>query len=85
MRASLQPRRQILIGLQRNHHRRIPTNNVARIRSKSIEKRVLVEKLYFLCEETDNTYISIIRNYVLSVFSQRKYNFYHQNTLLDAF
>ena len=30
-------------------------------------------------------YISIIRNYVLSVSSQRKYNFYHQNTLLDAF
>ena len=28
---------------------------------------------------------SIIRNYVLSVFSQRKYIFYHQNTLLDAF
>ena len=28
---------------------------------------------------------SIIRNYVLSVSSQRKYNFYHQNTLLDAF
>ena len=27
----------------------------------------------------------IIRNYVLSVSSQRKYNFYHQNTLLDAF
>ena len=30
-------------------------------------------------------YSSIIRNYVLSVSSQRKYNFYHQNTLLDAF
>ena len=30
-------------------------------------------------------YFSIIRNYVLSVSSQRKYNFYHQNTLLDAF
>ena len=28
-------------------------------------------------------YFSIIRNYVLSVSSQRKYNFYHQNTLLD--
>ena len=28
---------------------------------------------------------SVIRNYVLSVFSQRKYTFYHQNTLLDAF
>ena len=27
----------------------------------------------------------IIRSYVLSVSSQRKYNFYHQNTLLDAF
>ena len=26
-----------------------------------------------------------IRNYVLSVSSQRKYNFYHQNTLPDAF
>ena len=31
------------------------------------------------------TYFSIIRNYVLSVSSQRKYNFYHQNKLLDAF
>ena len=30
-------------------------------------------------------YFSIIRNYVLSVSLQRKYNFYHQNTLLDAF
>ena len=30
-------------------------------------------------------FFSIIRNYVLSVSSQRKYNFYHQNTLLDAF
>ena len=30
-------------------------------------------------------YFSIIRNYVLSVPSQRKYNFYHQNTLFDAF
>ena len=30
-------------------------------------------------------YSSIIRNYVLSVSSQRKYNFYHQNRLLDAF
>ena len=30
-------------------------------------------------------YFLIIRNYVLSVSSQRKYNFYHQNTLLDAF
>ena len=30
-------------------------------------------------------YFSIIRKYVLSVSSQRKYNFYHQNTLLDAF
>ena len=30
-------------------------------------------------------YFSIIRNYVLSVSSQRKYNFYHQNTLLGAF
>ena len=28
---------------------------------------------------------SIIRNYVLSASSQRKYNFYRQNTLLDAF
>ena len=26
-----------------------------------------------------------IRNYVLSVFSQKEYNFYHQNKLLDAF
>ena len=31
------------------------------------------------------TYFLIIRNYVLSVSSQRKYKFYHQNTLLDAF
>ena len=30
-------------------------------------------------------YFSIIRNCVLSVLSQRKYKFYHQNTLLDAF
>ena len=30
-------------------------------------------------------YFSIIQNYVLSVSSQRKYNFYHQNTLLDVF
>ena len=30
-------------------------------------------------------HFSFIRNYVLSVFSQRKYTFYHQNTLLDAF
>ena len=28
---------------------------------------------------------SIIQNCVLSVSSQRKYNFYHQNTLLDGF
>ena len=30
-------------------------------------------------------YFSIIRNYDLSVSPQRKYNFYHRNTLLDAF
>ena len=30
-------------------------------------------------------YFLIIRNYVLSVSSQRKYNFYHQNTHLDAY
>ena len=30
-------------------------------------------------------YFSIILNYVLSVSSQRKCNFYHQNTHLDAF
>ena len=30
-------------------------------------------------------YFSIIRNYVLSVSSQTKYNFYHQNKFLDAF
>ena len=30
-------------------------------------------------------YFLIIRNYVLSVSLQRKYNFYHQNMLLDAF
>ena len=31
------------------------------------------------------SYLSIIRNFLLSVFSQRKHAFYHQNTLLDAF
>ena len=30
-------------------------------------------------------YFLFIRNYVLSVSSQRKYNLYRQNTLLDAF
>ena len=30
-------------------------------------------------------YFSIIPNYVLSVSLQRKYNFYHQNTLLEDF
>ena len=30
-------------------------------------------------------YFSIIRNFVLSVSSQSKYIFYHQNTLLDTF
>ena len=30
-------------------------------------------------------YFLIIRNYFLSVFSQRKYTFHNQNTLLDAF
>ena len=30
-------------------------------------------------------YFSIIRNYVLSVLSQRKYTFYHPDTFLDAF
>ena len=30
-------------------------------------------------------YFSIIQHYLLSVSSQRKYTFYHQNTLLDAF
>ena len=30
-------------------------------------------------------YFLIIQDYVLSVSSQRKYNFYHQNTLLGAF
>ena len=30
-------------------------------------------------------YFPIIRNYVLSVSLQRKYKFYHQNALLDAF
>ena len=30
-------------------------------------------------------YFSIIREYVLSVSSQKKYTFYHQNTFLDAF
>ena len=30
-------------------------------------------------------YLSIIRNYVLSVSLQREYNFYQQNTFLDAF
>ena len=33
----------------------------------------------------DVKYFSFIRNYVLSVSSQRKYNFYLQNKLLDAF
>ena len=40
-----QHRRQIMIGWQRNHHRRIPTNNVARMYSKSIEKHVFVVKV----------------------------------------
>ena len=31
------------------------------------------------------TYFLIIQNYVVSVSSQRKYNFYHQNAFLDAF
>ena len=30
-------------------------------------------------------YFPIIRKYVLSSSSQRKYNFYHENTLLGAF
>ena len=30
-------------------------------------------------------YFSIIRNYVLSISLQRKYNFYHLNMLLAAF
>ena len=30
-------------------------------------------------------YFLIIRNYVLSVSLQRNYNFYNQNTFLDAF
>ena len=30
-------------------------------------------------------YFSIIRNYLLSVSSQKKYNICQQNTLLDAF
>jgi len=30
-------------------------------------------------------YFLIIRDYVLSVFSQRECAFYHRNTLLDAF
>ena len=30
-------------------------------------------------------YFPIIQNYVLSVSLQRKYNLYHQNTLLDTF
>ena len=30
-------------------------------------------------------YFLIIRNYVLSVSSQRKYKFYHHNTILNAF
>ena len=39
-----QHKRQILSDQQRNHHRRVFTNNVARIRSKGIEMRVLVVK-----------------------------------------
>ena len=42
--ATHEHRRQLFIGWQRIHHRRIPTNNVARIRSKSIEKPVSVVK-----------------------------------------
>ena len=30
-------------------------------------------------------YFAIIRNYVLSVSTQRKYDFYYKDTLLDAF
>ena len=30
-------------------------------------------------------YFPIFQNYVLSVSSQRKYNFYQENTLLDTF
>ena len=30
-------------------------------------------------------YFPIIQNYVLSVFSQKKYTFYRQNALLNAF
>ena len=42
-----------------------------------------IEKLLLL--DMPAKYFSIIRNYMLSVSSQRKYNFYHQNRLLDAF
>jgi len=44
-----------MIGYQRNHCQRIPANNVAGIRSKGIEKRVLVEKSVLSLEKTDNT------------------------------
>ena len=33
----------------------------------------------------ERNHFLIVRNYVLSVYSQRKYTFYHQNTLLAAF
>ena len=42
----------------------------------------LDQKLLTLQEMMD---FSSIRNHVLSGSSQRKYTFYHQNTLLDAF
>ena len=65
---SAQHRRQILIGWQRNHHRRIPTNNVARIRSKASRSVFWWQKLHFLCEETDNTQFRIIEKYFASMF-----------------
>ena len=40
-----QHRRQILICWQRNHRRMIPTNSIARIRSKNIENHILVVKI----------------------------------------
>ena len=59
-----------------NHHRRIPTNNVARIRSKTIEKPVVVVKiLYFLCKGTDSTWFGIIETYFASMFRKLQFTF----------
>ena len=65
-----------MIGWQRNHHRRIPTNNVARIRSKSIEKRVLVVEIVLsLRIETDNAQFEIIEKYFSGMFRRLQFTF----------